>query len=69
MLPMARPRRTDQQLGVEDTAKLSLYVPRQKGGATVLNRLRKIAERDDRSLNYLAVQAILEFLDRKEQRS
>ncbi len=66
---MARPRKTDQQHNVDHTAKLSLYVPRQKGGATVLERLRRIAERDDRSLNYLAVQAILEFLDRKEQRS
>ncbi len=66
---MARRTESSQPLGVEHTAKLSLYVPRQKGGAAVLERLRKIAERDDRSLNYLAVQAILEFLDRKEQHS
>ncbi len=69
MLKMARRKQTGQPFDVEHTAKLSLYVPLHKGGATVLERLRKIAERDDRSLNYLAVQAILEFLDRREQRS
>ncbi len=50
------------------TAKLSLYVPPRKGGAKVLSRLHRLAERHDRSLNYLAVEAILQYLDREEKR-
>ncbi len=53
----------------ESTAKLSLYVPPRKGGAAVLERLRKVAQRHDRSLNYMAVEAILQYLEREEKRA
>ncbi len=53
----------------EAMAKLSLYVPPRKGGAAVLQRLQKLAERHDRSLNYMAVEAILQYLEREEKRA
>ncbi len=51
------------------TAKLSLYIPQRKGGTAVLERLQRLADRDDRSINYLVVEAILEYLDRREKRA
>ncbi len=52
----------------EATAKLSLYIPPHKGGQDALRRLRDLAERRDRSLNYVAIEAILEYLERQERR-
>jgi len=52
----------------KDTAKLSLYIPPSKGGSEVLNRLRKLAKAKDRSVNYLVVEAILQYLKREERK-
>jgi len=52
----------------EATAKLSLYIPPHKGGQGALRRLRRLAERRDRSLNYVAIEAILDYLEREEKR-
>lgn len=47
--------------------KLSIYIPREKRKAGLIERLQKIAELQDRSMNYLVVKAILEFVEREER--
>ena len=47
----------------DDRNTITIYLPQKHQDADVLNRLRKLAEREDRSVNYLAVQAISEYLD------
>jgi len=46
--------------------KLSIYVPQKNLSNRPVERLIKLGEKRDRSVNYLVVQAILEFLDREE---
>lgn len=48
--------------------KLSIYIPRSKQQLKPIERLQKIAEKRDRSLNYMVVQALLEYVEREEQR-
>ncbi len=48
--------------------KLSIYIPQKKAQHNLMDRLRKQAEKKDRSLNYLVVQAIMEYLDREERK-
>jgi len=61
---MPRPKSTT----AKDTAKLSLYIPPAKGGVEVLAKLRKLAKAKDRSVNYLVVEAILQYLKREEKK-
>jgi len=49
------------------TDKISIYVPRNKLELRPVERLIRLAERKDRSVNYLVVEAILEYLDRAEK--
>ena len=46
--------------------KLSIYIPKTKLKHKLVERLIKLGERKDRSVNYLVVQAILEYLEREE---
>ncbi len=46
--------------------KLSIYVPQSKQAEKPVERLMKLAEKRDRSLNYLVVEAIIEYLKREE---
>jgi hypothetical protein len=48
--------------------KLSIYVPKSKSGMQPVERLMKIGEKKDRSINYLVVEAILQYLDREEEK-
>ncbi len=48
--------------------KISIYIPQKKAGHNVMERLRKIAEQKDRSINYLVVEAIVEYLEREEKK-
>jgi len=48
--------------------KLSIYVPQGKHCEQPVERLVKLGEKRDRSVNYLVVQAILEYLDREEKK-
>ena len=48
--------------------KISIYVPKSKIDQRPVERLLKLAEKEDRSVNYLVVEAILEFLKREEKR-
>lgn len=52
----------------KNTAKLSLYIPPSKGGIEVLTKLRKLARAKDRSVNYMVVEAILQYLKREEKK-
>lgn len=47
--------------------KLSIYVPQPKMKAKPVERLIKLGEKRDRSINYLVVEAILEYLAREEK--
>ena len=48
--------------------KISIYVPKSKINQQPVERLLRLADEKDRSVNYLVVEAILEFLKREEKR-
>lgn len=45
---------------------LSIYIPKSKADHRPIERLLELAEKKDRSMNYLIVDAILQYLDRQE---
>jgi len=47
---------------------ISVYIPEKAQKQRAVERLRALAKRRDRSLNYLVVDAILQYLDREEGR-
>jgi len=49
--------------------KLSIYVPQKKMEERPVERLLRLAEKRDRSVNYLVVDAILEYLKKEETRN
>ena len=48
--------------------KLSIYIPQRKMGEQPVERLQKLGQERDRSINYLVVEAILQYLEREEKR-
>ncbi|MFC2096024.1 hypothetical protein ACFLSW_06290 [Candidatus Bipolaricaulota bacterium] len=52
----------------ELTDKLSIYIPQAKLKQKPVERLLKLGDKVDRSVNYLVVAAILEYLDREERK-
>jgi predicted transcriptional regulator len=48
--------------------KISIYVPKSKVTERPVERLMQLAETKDRSVNYLVVEAIMEYLRREEKR-
>jgi len=46
--------------------KLSIYIPQKKMAEKPVERLIKLGEKKDRSVNYLVVEAILQYLDREK---
>lgn len=48
--------------------KLSIYIPNSKIGQRPVERLIELGKKEDRSVNYLVVNAILEHLDREEKK-
>jgi predicted transcriptional regulator len=48
--------------------KLSIYIPQRKMEEKPVERLIKLGEKRDRSINYLVVDAILQYLDREERK-
>jgi len=52
---------------MRSTSKLSVLIPSKKRVLQPIERLIALAEAKDRSVNHLVVEAILEYLDRKEQ--
>ena len=49
--------------------KLSIYIPQKKMEEKPVERLIKLGENRDRSINYLVVDAILQYLEREENQS
>jgi predicted transcriptional regulator len=49
--------------------KLSIYIPQRKMEEKPVERLIKLSEKLDRSINYLVVDAILEYLTREEKKN
>ena len=47
--------------------KISIYIPDSKIRQRPVERLIKQGEEKDRSINYLVVEAIMEYLDREEK--
>ena len=50
----------------ESMNKLSILIPKPKMLQKPIARLIKLGKKRDRSVNYLAVEAILQYLDREE---
>ncbi len=48
--------------------KLSIYIPQTKLKLKPVERLIALGKKVDRSINYLVVRAILEYLDREEKK-
>jgi len=48
--------------------KISIYVPKSKIDHNPVERLIKLADDKDRSVNYLVVEAILQYLQREEKK-
>lgn len=53
----------------ELTDKLSIYIPQGKISNKPVERLIRLGQKKDRSVNYLVVEAILEYLDKEEARN
>jgi predicted transcriptional regulator len=49
--------------------KLSIYVPKNRIGEKPVERLIELSGKKDRSVNYLVVEAILQYLKREERKS
>jgi hypothetical protein len=47
--------------------KLSIYIPQEKMKEKPVDRLMKLGKERDRSVNYLVVQALVEYLEREEK--
>lgn len=48
--------------------KMSIYMPQAKLKERPVERLIALAKKHDRSVNYLVVEAILQYLDREEKK-
>jgi len=48
--------------------KISIYVPQKKMAEKPVERLIRLSEKRDRSINYLVVDAILQYLKREENK-
>ena len=56
------------RMPAKDTVKtLSIYIPKSKMDRRPVARLERLSKKRDRSINYLVVEAILEYLDRHEK--
>lgn len=51
-----------------NSTKISLWIPKSKGGTEVIRRLQSLAAQKGRSVNYLVVEAIVQYL-REEEKS
>jgi len=49
--------------------KLSIYIPQKKMEERPVERLIKLGEKRDRSINYLVVDAIIQYLEREENKT
>lgn len=47
---------------------LSIYIPKSKMEKRPVDRLMKLSRSKERSINYLVVEAIIQYLDREEKK-
>ncbi|MFC2099914.1 hypothetical protein ACFLSF_03695 [Candidatus Bipolaricaulota bacterium] len=52
----------------QESTTLSIYIPRRKAEERLWERLSRLGEERDRSVNYLVIEAISEYLDRAEKK-
>jgi len=52
-----------------DTSKLSVYIPKLKQDEHIVERLIKIGAKRERSVNYLVVEAVLQYIEREETKA
>jgi predicted transcriptional regulator len=55
--------------GKEIMDKLSIYIPQRKMEEKPVERLMQLGQKRDRSVNYLVVEAIIQYLDREENQN
>jgi len=48
--------------------KLSIYIPQGKMEQKPVQRLIRLSEKRDRSINYMVVEAIIQYLNREEKK-
>jgi len=48
--------------------KMSIYIPQKKMEEKPVERLIQLGNKKDRSINYMVVEAILEYLSREERK-
>jgi len=51
-----------------EVTTLSIYIPKSKLDRKPIERLDRLAKKVDRSINYLVVEAIIQYLDREEKK-
>ena len=49
-----------------EVTTLSIYIPKSKLDRKPIERLDRLAKKLDRSINYLVVEAIVQYLDKEE---
>ena len=55
--------------GKRSLDKLSVFIPRSKLEERPIERLTKLSEKRDRSVSYLAIEAIFDYLKREESKN
>ena len=51
-----------------EVTTLSIYIPKSKLDRKPIERLDRLAKKLDRSINYLVVEAIVQYLDKDEKK-
>jgi len=51
-----------------DFTRISIYIPKRFQSENPLKRLYKLGAKDDRSLNYMIVKAVLDYVNREERK-
>ena len=62
-------REVSTMAGKEIMDKLSIYIPQRKMDEKPVERLMRLGDKRDRSVNYLVVEAIIQYLDREENKN
>lgn len=50
-----------------DTSKISVYIPQPKQDEHIVERLIKLGAKKNRSVNYLVVEALTQYVKREEE--
>lgn len=53
-------------LNAKNQWQLTIYVPKEMRGEKILERLKKLGEKQRRSMNFLALEALLKYLREAE---